>query len=291
MKLIASFLIGFSFAALACGPHGDSGFLPENNLYIPVGAKSAFGGITKAQFDGVIDRVEAMYAPTVANMGGNLRVIRNWTDGTVNAYADRDGAWNVSMFGGLARHQTITEDGFALVMCHELGHHIGGAPKYTEANSRWASNEGQSDYFAATKCLRRVFLFDDNIAIVKRMNVPQVLAESCNYAFGGRTRGSLIDRAICIRTGMAGASVAALFAALRQAPPARFETPDRNVVSRTYDAHPAHQCRLDTFFQGAICDIPGNEPVSQTDEVRGTCHGALGFNVGLRPACWFKAKR
>ena len=33
------------------------------------------------------------------------------------------------MFGGLAGHETITTDAFALVACHELGHHIGGAQR------------------------------------------------------------------------------------------------------------------------------------------------------------------
>ena len=132
---------------LACTEDGKEGFLPENDLKISVNAKR-FGGISEEQFNTVIDKVNDVYAPLVAQEGGTLKIVKNWTDATVNAYAQRQGTtYLVSMFGGLARHETITEDGMALVVCHEIGHHIGGAPKKTWG-SAWASNEGQSDYFA-----------------------------------------------------------------------------------------------------------------------------------------------
>jgi Zn-dependent protease with chaperone function len=54
------------------------------------------------------------------------------------------------MFGGLARDPLVTKDGFSAVICHEIGHHIAGAPR---KGFSWASNEGQADYFATTKCL------------------------------------------------------------------------------------------------------------------------------------------
>lgn len=281
----------FSTQSFACSEDGKSGFLPENSLYIPAGMKGLNGGLTEVQFNAVIDKVQDVYAPIVSNLGGKLYVDRKWKDGTVNASADRmTSNWRLNMYGGLARHETITEDGFALVMCHELGHHIGGAPKVNGLFMRWASNEGQSDYFAATKCLRRIFLNDNNIEIVKTLNAPAVLAKECAKAFPGRTKIARNDKSICIRIGMAGSSVAALFAALRQAPEAQFNTPDTRIVSRTNDDHPAHQCRLDTFFQGALCEVSFNEDVSQSDEVRGTCHPSLGHTVGTRPLCWFKPK-
>lgn len=269
-----------------CTEDGKEGIVPEHNLKIEVNDKRT-GGITEEDFHAVIDKVENIYAPIVEEMGGNLKVARNWEDGTVNAYASRAGrTWNVSMFGGLARHETITADGFALVICHEIGHHIGGAPKKASIwSNSWASNEGQADYFATLKCLRRTFLNDDNQKIISEMDVPETLTNSCLEAWE-----SDADRAICIRNGMAGDSVAKLFAALRNnAEPGKFETPDPRVVSRTDDNHPAHQCRLDTYFQGALCHISLNEEVSQDDEVEGTCHASLGHANGLRPLCWFKA--
>lgn len=281
--LLASMIIPqFSFA---CSPDGKEGFLPQNNFKIPVNAKRT-GGISLEQFNSVIDNVESMYAPLVSQEGGNLKVVRNWDDATVNAYAQQAGKeWKVSMFGGLARHDTITADGFALVVCHEIGHHIGGAPrKSSMGTSVWASNEGQADYWATLKCLRRVWNSENNEEIIKQMEIPQHLATTC-----GRQRVWNVDVALCIRGGMAGMSVAKLFQSLsRETNEPKFETPHSSVVVATNDRHPQTQCRLDTYFQGGLCESSFNENVNSKNEVDGTCHGSLGHKKGLRPACWFK---
>ena len=284
MKALALVLALVSGWTFACSEDGKSGFLPENDLYIPVGSKSISGGLSQAQFNAVITKVENFYAPIVADLGGKLVVERLWDDGNVNAYAKRDTpkVWTVQMFGGLARHETITADGFSLVLCHELGHHIGGAPKKRNGRTPWASSEGQSDYFATLKCLRQVFLHDNNAAVVKKLAAPAHLVSACKKAFRKD------DVNICVRSGMAGASVAALFASMDDSKLANFSTPDLTVVTSNVDSHPATQCRLDTFFQGAICQVGFNEEVSQSDEIKGTCHGVTGYTTGLRPRCWHK---
>ncbi len=288
MKNVLFLVLGLSLANIGytCSEDGSDGFVPENDIYIPVNAKR-LGGITETQFNDVITKIETIYAPIVTSMGGNLKVNRKWTDGTANANASRStgSTWLVNMYGGLARHNAITEDGFALVLCHEIGHHLGGAPKSAGllGLNRWASNEGQADYFATLKCLRKAFINDNNAAIVKKMDVPAALTDKCAATYSNKE-----ERAICVRNGMAGASVAGFFADMRNAARAQFDTPDTSIVKKTNDAHPAHQCRLDTYFQGAICDISMNEDVSQKDEVQGTCHGTLGHTQGLRPLCWFK---
>jgi predicted Zn-dependent protease with MMP-like domain len=285
--LLAATLIVASIPAIACTPDAKRGFVPKNNLKIYTNA-AIQSGITEKEFNDVITKVETMYSPIVANYGGNLVVERNWTDGTVNAYAQQNGkTWKVSMFGGLARHEAITVDGMALVVCHELGHHIGGAPrKASQWASSWASNEGQADYFANLKCLRRVWASEKNQQIVARMksSVPESLTKACKQANPDKD-----DNAICVRGGMAGMSVAKLFQALeRGSAEPKFETPDTKQVAKTNDNHPAYQCRLDTYFQGSLCEKPFTEDVSADSEVTGTCHGSTNQRVGLRPRCWFK---
>ena len=298
----ATLVIGLTLvgSVLACSEDGTGGFLPENDMYIPAGMKGINGGITEAQFTSAIDKVETIYAPIIANMGAKLEIDRKWDDGTVNAYAQQSGkTWKVAMFGGLARHETITEDGMALVVCHEIGHHIGGAPKKGGstgggwwggssggANS-WASNEGQADYFATLKCLRKAFLNDDNIAVVAEMKVPKTLVDACKKS----NKSDKEDTALCVRTSMAGKSVSDLFSALSKLPETKFDSPDAKVVTKTDDNHPKAQCRLDTYFQGSLCEIGMNEDVSQKEEVKGTCHPSLGHKIGTRPLCWFKPQK
>lgn len=297
-------VVGLTLAGsvLACSMDGKGGFLPENDLYIPSSVKS-INGITKEEFDKAIDDVEHIYAPIVSSMGASLQIERNWDDGTVNAYASQSGkTWKVAMFGGLARHATITKDAMALVVCHEIGHHIGGAPKKGGSAGTgggwwggqgggsaisWASNEGQADYFATLKCLRKSWINDNNASIVKTLNAPQAVADVCSK----NHKKDKVDTALCVRMAMAGKSVSDLFSVLGKLPATDFKTPDTNVVSRTDDNHPKAQCRLDTYFQGALCDINMNEDVSQSDEVKATCHPSLGFKVGTRPLCWFKPSK
>ncbi len=281
--LVASLLLTSSL--FACTQDASQGFVPENDLKITVSQKR-FGGLSEEQFNKALDSVEHVYAPIVASAGGKLNIVRKWDDATVNAYAQRMGnEWRVSMFGGLARHETITEDGMALVVCHEIGHHLGGAPKKSSAWSNpWASNEGQADYFATMKCLRRVWMSEDNASIISTMTIPAPLTAGCMKQWKDKT-----DQAICIRGSMAGDSVARLFAALSKDPaPAQFNTPDAKVVAKTDDNHPATQCRLDTYFQGAMCEIPFNQDFTNDSEVTGACHGSTGQKIGTRPLCWFK---
>src|SRR3989339_100993 len=96
------------------------GFLPENDLHIGVGSMDD-KGIDQLEFNAVLDTVQKIYGPIVAEKGATLVIKRNWTDTTVNAYAQQQGKnWIISMYGGLARHAAVTQDGFALVACHEM---------------------------------------------------------------------------------------------------------------------------------------------------------------------------
>jgi len=263
------------------------GFLPENDLSIPIGSLED-KGISQDEFNAVIDTVEALYTDVVAARGGVLQIRRLWEDNTVNAYAQRSGNnYIISMFGGLARHSAITQDGFALVVCHELGHHIGGFPKKASWYGTWASNEGQSDYFANLKCLRQVFRSKEAQAFTRPVDImghEDTAAATCAQTFQGAD-----EIALCVRNSMAGMSVMNLFKELRnETTDFKFDTPDPNVVSRTADAHPATQCRLDTYFHGSLCPKPVSEDVSADAPAPGTCVRADGHTWGVRPLCWYK---
>jgi hypothetical protein len=185
------------------------------------------------------------------------------------------------MFGGLARHPLITDDGFMGVVCHETGHHLGGAPKYN--GTEWAANEGQADYWGILKCMKRVMQNDDNATIVASMTLDTEAVTKCEMVYK-----SASEVALCERVAMAGKSLAMLLGDLGGNSKVNFTTPDKKVVRRTNDAHPAAQCRLDTYFSGTLCDKSISEEVSETDPVPGTCIKKDGYKVGPRPLCWYK---
>jgi len=282
-----------SNTASACSHDGNDGFLPRNNMYIPVRrvvldrhGNPVGGGITETEFEGVIAAVEKLYAPIVKSMGGNLVIHRRWKDGTVNAYADRnDGNWNVTMFGGLARHKETTIDGFLLVVCHELGHQIGGSPKYpSHGGDEWAANEGQSDYWATLKCARRVLQNQPNLREIRALEAPDSVRVSCRNSFTNPN-----EAALCVRTSMAGLALARLLAGAKSEDKMpSFNTPDRSQVRETQNGHPEAQCRLDTYLQGSVCGIDFHKDTDQKNPLINTCTQENRDPIGYRPRCWYK---
>lgn len=284
--IIALLALATLIPSYACDMHGVTGIAEDNELWIGP-HQDRVGGITEEEFNQAIDEAIEVYAPVFQEKGATLNVTRKWNDGTVNAYASRSGStWNVAMFGGLARHEKTTRDGFLLVVCHEIGHHLGGAPKKsTFFGSAWATNEGQADYWGNAKCMRRIMQDDDNIAVVQAMDVDPVATAACETSFANEN-----EKAICIRGAMAGLSLANLLRAIRKTPGAELSltTPDTNIVTKTNDAHPAPQCRLDSYYQGALCQVDFLAEVSNTNQDTGVCSRQARFEVGLRPACWLK---
>ena len=269
--------------AFSCDALGLTGFAPENNLKIEVGDKAS-NNMTKEMFLDAVSRVSTVYEPIVAEKGGKLIMNNRWDDATVNASAQQSGKnWQVNMYGGLARHPLVTVDGFMMVVCHELGHHIGGAPRKGGFGSAWASNEGQSDYFAGLKCMRRVLEKEDNIAIVSKMTIDSEVVTKCESIYKSES-----EIALCQRISMAGKSLAMLLGDLGGNSNVKFTTPDTSKVARTNDNHPAAQCRLDTYFQGTLCDKAISDDVDGKDALKGVCLKRDGYELGMRPLCWYK---
>lgn len=293
--LRAAALVFIAGSSLSMAHHNHTlceGFLPENDMKIPVGFKSfaaGAAGLDQSEFNAVLDRTERIFKPVIAQAGGTFKVNRLWSDATVNASAQQNGrTWIINMYGGLARHPATTVEGFALVVCHEIGHHIGGAPKVKGflGMGGWASNEGGSDYYAGLKCLRDFFAEDDNETIIAEATADGRLT---SYASGlcDQQFAKDSDRLLCKRTAIGGTSVAGLFQALRkEATPPDFAKPDPSRVAKTDDKHPATQCRMDTYLAGALCDVDKSVALSDKDYRQGSCVENVA-KIGFRPRCWF----
>lgn len=261
--------------------------LPENNYTIPISEKNE--GLTQTQYNNVITKVESVYRPYLEEIGHKLTINRLWDDPRVNAGTTKKGTEIIlNMYGGYARHSLVTEDGYALVMCHELGHHLGGIPKkiFDSGETGWPSVEGQADYFATLKCLRKIFRQDNNEDLIAGLTVPPLVSEKCGSAFKQSW-----EVALCVRTSLAGLSIGAISADIRNTDLPTIETPDETVVEKTYEAHPVPQCRLDTYFQGSICAVSSARSLSTRDETKGVCHPTLGHTSGNRPLCWYKSSK
>lgn len=253
-----------------------SGIAPKNNLWIGVDRDDT--GISEAVFNQALDKVVAVYDPLVKAHGFTLQFNRLWEDGTVNSDTDVEGqSWVVNSYGGLARYVGMTSDAYIAVACHELGHHLGGAPLFA---GDVMSVEGEADYHVGTKCLRKIFAHDDNAKIIQGVSIDPLVAKRCEATFASNP-GQL---ALCERSAAAELVLAKVLQQLDGDPAVAFKTPDPSVVTVTNEDHPAAQCRLDTYFNSSVCEASSDKAFSQTDESVGACmHG-----LGVRPQCWYK---
>lgn len=246
-------------------------FLPENNFH-ETRRYYAAGEVTEEDFNDVLEAIRTIYEPIFWNHGATLNVYGDWNDNTVNAYADQAGtAWNVSFFGGLAKHIYMTREGFALVACHEIGHHIGGLPLYTD--NPWASIEGQSDIYATTACAK--MMFDENSPLAYKWSFMKKKPKP--------TPGDNCNSSVCKLSLEAGLSLGKVLAELNDESMPSYETPSKVVVKKTMESHPPSQCRLDSYKVGALCNKPWNNsviPKTKAQENAVNCE---------RPKCWYKA--
>ena len=269
-------------------------FAPENKKKIPIRKNTSMAetGIDQATFNNIITSVNNFYKPEVAAHGANLIIKRLWANATVNSSTDvEDTNWVINAYGGLARYPNMTADGYLMVLCHEVGHHLGGYPKSglstwrTNLTTHWASNEGQSDYFAVMKCFRKMVQDDPNNRF---------------YATAGRSARAKVcaektpnEAAVCTRSVNAGMVLAGVLHDLSGAnEPFKLSlsTPDKTIVKKTYDDHPNSQCRLDTYYNAAICDAPFLTPFSTFEPTAGACSEEAGDVGGVRPRCWYKPR-
>lgn len=270
--------------------------LPPNNLHL-LDQVDKIKDIDEALFHQIIDRIAAVYAPFVQLHGANLIARRNWADPTVNAYASQIGNnWFIDFFGGYARREEMTPDAFSLVVCHEVGHHLGGHWFYSR-DSVWASGEGQADYFSTQACARTIWKEDKAGNAKHRATVDRIARRACDSVWKAEDEQNL-----CYRIAKAAEDKTLFYANSQKLPPPKAGTPDPRQVEMSDAYHPAPQCRFDTYFQAALClkpfdprVIPGKNHPAGNNSVdaelvasNSSCMTAQGFALGARPRCWFK---
>jgi hypothetical protein len=196
--------------SLALMAHAEASFFPAQGPAAST-IKSRTGGVQAQRALSLIDSFETQMAPLVASRGGKLRLVVELESAKVNAEALRlNDDWMIVVFGGLLRHPRVTEAELLMVLCHELGHHLGGAP--TAARGGWSACEGQADYWSTQACFLGVLPREDAVQVA--LNLTQLYAT--------QTSGAMPD----------------------------LTCRDLRRPSRTHFGYPSPQCRLDTLVAG-----------------------------------------
>ena len=139
--------------------------IPDNYLSIPPVLTSRMQlkslnqqPVTEEDFNIITKKIHKLYAPMIKEKYNvELIIETDWLSPVVNANASREeNVWKVHVAGGMARAKGMSKEALTLVVCHELGHHLGGAPR-SHLYGGWPSAEGQADYWATSKCLKNYY--------------------------------------------------------------------------------------------------------------------------------------
>jgi hypothetical protein len=245
--------------------------------------------ISKKEFNKILDTVKKVYAPIFKSQRMNFRIESQWEDKQVNAFAGTRGTDRyILLYGGYARHKLMTKDAYLSVVCHEIGHHLGGFPKKNAHT--WSSSEGQADYFSTLKCMKEVLRVDENNKeIALALDLPDEVKKQCRFQYPNAN-----DYFICLRSSKAAEEHGKVIGDLDSkgaSSDVSLMTPSTDVVSDSNLKHPDAQCRVDTKFQGALCNVSTKIALDDLDESIGTCT-FNNFNIlGNRPDCWFVHKK
>ena len=254
-----------------------SNCFPENHYltldFNPAKSTQNFS-LNEFEANNIISQFTATWKSTIKEkLNKDLSIELDWENLAINATATRDMEDNlqIKIYGGMLRHPKQTIEGIYLVLCHELGHFLGGAPKSFRGRSKlrsWSSAEGQADYFASSKCMIKLF---ENGLFSKTYSSDNLACKD-NY---------------CHLITNSALSLGKIFASMRTdwvSP--RLGKVIRETVSKTRFGHPNPQCRLDTFLAGQACREKSYIDFDDNNFEIGACTSTNEF-VGLRPACWF----
>lgn len=185
-------------------------FFPGSGPQVPM-KKSAASILEYDKAASNLLAFELEMSPLALQQGGHLHLVLEPDNPSVNAMAKRDGDdWNIVVYGGLLRHPAIHEAELTMVLCHELGHHLGGSP--TAARDGWSACEGQADYWSTLACFGAIRPHDDGV------NTALTLTQ--------------------LYSSMGGGATPSLECQGSERPP------------RTWYGYPSPQCRLDTLLAG-----------------------------------------
>lgn len=222
-------------------------------------------------------KFEAMVA---IRYGKELKIQYQSNEDRVNASITRDDDNNPVLIitSGLIMFPQMSPSAFTAILCHELGHYMGGMPKKLRGDTTrksWSSAEGQADYFATSKCLPEFFKGDksneDFADTLNKENVDDLF--------------HLCSDSLCMRVVHASLEMTKVFASIKKYSNfPNLQKRDNSVVSATNFTHPNLQCRLDTLVNGILCDADITEQFSDNDPRVGACVGEV---RGTRPRCWY----
>lgn len=276
-------LISDSFSCVGNFPHNGLNMI-KNHHY-----KNQASPFRKLQIKEITEDIIEIYKPIFGKENKKLTIDIDWNRSNINAYTTRDDHNNpvIKMTGGLAADKTLSIDGLTLILCHEIGHHLGGEPKKLRGRSTkkdWASAEGQADYYATAFCMKKV------LQSKKYQENSQDSDEAKFHNFSPKDHSEIKEickNKLCKKIAYATLSLAKYYAKLD------LFSRDLSLIDKDYlevfttnYKYPNPQCRLDSMVAGLLCPSSLSLKWEKEKLESSECQDKR-FQ---RPLCWFAQK-
>lgn len=249
--------------------------------FLLVFSKVSHAQILNEQFDAIIDNVESAFG--INENQERILIHRFWDPNAQSDSAIRFPFLTretpiITITGRIAKERTISEDAFAILVCHEFGHHLAKGPRIGLRNlENWSAAEGEADYWATSVCIKTYLRNQLNTPQRVMSHSPHLLDKSLetkcenNYV----TPEAI---AICYRTLDAIHSLADYFTDHNQSRiDFQSKAPPSSVLIRRFRLdNYRDQCRIETFLAGAFCQLRAESLFQCKNE------------DDMRPRCWFK---
>lgn len=300
---ICAFALGGALGCTIGGSAPDPG--EQNGFGIPPAGDLP---PTRETAEAILTRVADLYqdhAAAAPRQGTHTLAWRLDTNDSVpHAFAQNGREWHIVATAALITAPNMTADLFALLVCHEAGHLVGGFPFKSgrsiniDVAGTAIAAESQSDYFAAKDCLPRLWASDTNANTAVLHALTAAERARCKQV------GTEADQALCARILRAslqfGRYLAELHAAQNGQSPVypALDTPDTSTLDSTKEGYPSDQCRIDTLLAGMVCSVkntgvgipgllaPYGELSLASQEAAKPF--ACQSGAGARPRCWFQ---
>jgi len=266
---------------------------------------------TQEEAEAILTRIVAFYQghAAAANPAGTHELVwvLNPNDESPNAHAELEPGedWEIYASTKWLTIESMTTEVFALTLCHEAGHLVGGFPFKTNQRSdsegalgTTMAAEQQADYFATKDCLPRLWTDESEVNAAAFAELGSSERERCEAEYG-----DLASQQICGRILLASLQTGRLYEEqyaaqfLTEIVYPRFDTPDTTETTSTREGRVQSQCRFDTLVAGALCNvkatgtgIPGwmppygeYSPASEEAARASACQ----TGPGAQPKCWY----
>lgn len=227
----------------------------------------------------IIEDAKSIYTPVAIQAFRKPIYFREEENDSVGAAADHaHDSLSIIVYSGLLKSPRLTPDGLRMILCHELGHLFGGAPRrhipmewegpIADDGMSFMSSEGQADYYAGLTCFRKL------IEIAEAGEPSPDMSR-----VGPRLRRKCSENETCMRAGLAGED---FLKVVFEFPISceKFDDSISPVLVR--DSYPGRQCRLDTIMSANICTEAMPMVLDFNQSELNTCSDSP------RPACWYK---